>query len=469
MGCGPSHAPIEKDAPPALLVPPYMQSLGSMPAELNDTESTRPNTDGGGSLHSRGTGRRSTDSSTHAKRAGMLHHLVSKKKTRFQQDGFDLDLAYITPRLVAMGFPSTGTEAWYRNPADQVRLFIERYHAHHAKVYNLCGEPDREYDAQLLGLPAHLVERFIAFDHNPCPLFCIEPFCKSVADWLAQDEANVALIHCKAGKGRTGMLICCFLVWSAMYASATEAMGFYGKMRTSNGKGVTIPSQRRYVGYSEQLQLHHDALTHPPILLLDSVALLHAPDWGSSGFHFEVELVQLQGQPYESAPCPDWRCWVVFDSRKPTLDPRQSAWNESTMSKDRYTSFTREQIANAVLLNRATGAHQSTISEFDLEQRASRAEAPEVDRPSGEGVVLMTTGARRIPLAGDVKVSIFSPKGKMAVFWFHTAFVSNGKLRLMKAELDKACKEKKLYRDDFGVEVFCPSCRCCMLRAATVS
>mmetsp|Transcript_25779 Transcript_25779/g.54649 ORF Transcript_25779/g.54649 Transcript_25779/m.54649 type:complete len:94 (-) Transcript_25779:212-493(-) len=65
----------------------------------------------------------------------------------------------------------------------------------------------------------------------------------------------------------------------------------------------------------------------------------------------------------------------------------------------------------------------------------------------------MTTGARRIPLAGDVKVSIFSPKGKMAVFWFHTAFVSNGKLRLMKAELDKACKEKKLYRDDFGVEV----------------
>ena len=38
----------------------------------------------------------------------FIHHLVSQKKTRFIRDGYDLDLAYITPRLIAMGFPSTG-------------------------------------------------------------------------------------------------------------------------------------------------------------------------------------------------------------------------------------------------------------------------------------------------------------------------------------------------------------------------
>eukprot|EP00964_Phaeocystis_antarctica_P140939 scaffold105867_cov60-Phaeocystis_antarctica.AAC.4 len=51
--------------------------------------------------------------------AQAIKRLVSKKKLRFTKDGFDLDLSYITPRLIAMGYPSTGAESFYRNPATQ--------------------------------------------------------------------------------------------------------------------------------------------------------------------------------------------------------------------------------------------------------------------------------------------------------------------------------------------------------------
>ena len=39
----------------------------------------------------------------------LARNLVSKQKRRFTQDGFDLDLSYITESIIAMGIPSQGT------------------------------------------------------------------------------------------------------------------------------------------------------------------------------------------------------------------------------------------------------------------------------------------------------------------------------------------------------------------------
>lgn len=47
-----------------------------------------------------------------------LRKLVSKNKRRFVWENYDLDLAYITDDIIAMGFPSENIESMYRNSLD---------------------------------------------------------------------------------------------------------------------------------------------------------------------------------------------------------------------------------------------------------------------------------------------------------------------------------------------------------------
>lgn len=45
----------------------------------------------------------------------IVRRLVSKKKERFQGEGYDLDLTYITNYVIALGFPADGLEKAIRN------------------------------------------------------------------------------------------------------------------------------------------------------------------------------------------------------------------------------------------------------------------------------------------------------------------------------------------------------------------
>ena len=68
------------------------------------------------------------------KQAFCLKALVSKKKKRFRDETLDLDLSYITKRIIAMGIPAVGYESIYRNNLKDVVNFVTMYHPKNAKV-----------------------------------------------------------------------------------------------------------------------------------------------------------------------------------------------------------------------------------------------------------------------------------------------------------------------------------------------
>jgi len=320
---------------------------------------------------------------------------VSKKKRRFvdKKNGFDLDLSYICNNIIAMGFPSEGTEGLYRNPYNEVLRFLDLRHKGHYKVYNLCSE--RGYD------PSKFYDRVgkFAFDDHNAPRFgLIEEFCADVKAFINEaPDDNVAVIHCKAGKGRTGVMICCWLLYNREWDNAEDAMQYYAAMRTHNQKGVTIPSQRRYVNYFGRYM--NEGMPETKTLYIQKLRFHGVPKTKKDG---------------------EIRYNVIMDKMVVAT---------GEVNKKEYKDASKAQKKNDDLVELA-------ITCLDDEKNE-----------------------KGIPVLNDVKVEIYEKAFRyqetMFTFWFHTAFIADNYLEIPQAELDTALKDRsnKIYPKGFKVSV----------------
>ncbi|KXN85563.1 Phosphatidylinositol 3,4,5-trisphosphate 3-phosphatase and dual-specificity protein phosphatase PTEN [Leucoagaricus sp. SymC.cos] len=140
-----------------------------------------------------------------------IRRLVSGQKARFKDDELqlELDLVYVTDHIVIMGYPAKGFEGYYRNRREDVKKFLDHRHGENYWIFNFCPLGENSYDASEF---EGRVSRFPFPDHHAPPLAIMPLVAQEMRAWLSGSPERVAVLHCKAGKGRSGTMACTYLL-----------------------------------------------------------------------------------------------------------------------------------------------------------------------------------------------------------------------------------------------------------------
>ncbi|CAG8896961.1 unnamed protein product [Penicillium egyptiacum] len=191
--------------------------------------------------------------------SSILRQIVAGPRQQHSEAG--LDLCYVTNNVIATSGPSaTYPQRAYRNPLDALVNFLDTKHGANWCIWEFRAEGTGYPDSEVYGRIHH----FPWPDHHPPPFAHIPNIMGSMRNWLQRldkekesldtdKNERVAVVHCKAGKGRSGTIACAYLISQEGWKKEDALQRFTERrMRVGFGNGVSIPSQLRYVGYIDK-------------------------------------------------------------------------------------------------------------------------------------------------------------------------------------------------------------------------
>ncbi|KAM4689774.1 LOW QUALITY PROTEIN: tensin-3 [Discoglossus pictus] len=194
------------------------------------------------------------------------------------EEGYELDLTYITERIISVSFPSACSEETYLHNLQDVTRMLKSKHGDNYLVLNLS---EKRYD--LTKLNTKTMDVGWPDLHAP-PLDKMCSICKAMESWLNSDPLHVVVIHCRGGKGRIGVVISSYMHFTNVSASADQALDRFAMKKFFDDKVSILmqPSQKRYVNFLNGLLSGIEKMNATP-LFLHHVILHGIPNFDTGG------------------------------------------------------------------------------------------------------------------------------------------------------------------------------------------
>ncbi|XP_066046280.1 tensin-1 isoform X6 [Chamaea fasciata] len=198
--------------------------------------------------------------------------------TAAMESSCELDLVYITERIIAVSYPSVAEEQSYSSNLREVAHMLKSKHGNNYVLFNLS---ERRRDVNKLH------PKVLDFGwpdmHTPA-LEKICSICKAMDTWLNAAAHNVVVLHNKGNRGRLGVVVAAYMHYSNISASADQALDRFAMKRFYEDKVVPVgqPSQRRYIHYFSGLLSGSIKMNNKP-LFLHHVIMHGIPNFESKG------------------------------------------------------------------------------------------------------------------------------------------------------------------------------------------
>uniref|UniRef100_A0A3B3XXU5 Auxilin n=1 Tax=Poecilia mexicana TaxID=48701 RepID=A0A3B3XXU5_9TELE len=180
----------------------------------------------------------------------------------------ELDIAYITSRIIVMTYPAESVQIGYQNHVEDIRSFLDSRHADHYTVFNLSQRNYRGAKFSNRVSECNWPSRQAPSLHN---LFAV---CKNMHNWLKQNPKNVCVITCSDGRAPSGVLVCAMFCFCHLFSHPVPAMQLLSAKRPGSG---LWPSHRRYIGYVCSMVSEKPTLPHSKPLVIKALTMSPIP------------------------------------------------------------------------------------------------------------------------------------------------------------------------------------------------